>query len=247
MTSPYPRSLSPTPQDLEKKGRRSRRRWDLFVLITLLFFTLALFLPFLVVRRPIPWRPPDRHSFTRSLQAAFAPQNHKMWTPTPTVSLVLDYFTFGEDYLVFYRFHSLMGHLVKTALLWLLLRRLGVASHYAMGFAFLVTIWPSRIEGVMTPHMRGVIALTLFCYLAMYCATFADSPHWGWWIAGCTLSCIVAAGASLWAGLLFTAMPSVAWWCKRRDARFPWERLILPEIALIGSLLLSLHMSGYLG
>ncbi|MGN0866592.1 MAG: hypothetical protein ACI4SG_02805 [Oligosphaeraceae bacterium] len=235
------------PLSQELKNRRFQRRWDFFVLITLLFFSLALFLPVLVTRRPVPWRPPDRKSFVHSLQAAFAPQDHKAWTPTATVSLVLDYFTFGDDHMVFYRVHSLLGHLVKTAVLWLLLRRLRVSSHYAMGFAFLVAIWPSRIEAVMTPHMRGVIALTLFSYLAMLLATYINSPRWHLWMALCTVCCVFAAGASLWAALLLTAMPAVAWWRTPRGDVFPWHRLVLPELTLLGCLFLSLRMSGYLG
>ncbi len=244
MTVTHPTSQ---PLDQEQKNRQFQRRWDSFVLLTLIFFSLALFLPVMVTRRPVPWRPPDRKSFVHSLQIAFAPQNHKVWTPTPTVSLILDYFTFGDDHLFFYRVHSLLGHLLKTAMLWLLLRRLRISSHYALGFAFLVTIWPNRIEAVLTPHMRGVIALTLFAYLAMFTATYINSPRWHLWMAGSALCCALAVGASLWAALLITAIPSVAWWCTPRGSVFPWPRLVLPELTLLGCLLLSLRMSGYLG
>ena len=49
------------------------------------------------------------------------------------------------------------------------------------------------------------------------------------------------------AALLLTAIPSVAWWCTPRGSEFRWQRLILPELTLIGCLLLSFRMSGYLG
>ncbi len=211
----------------------------------MLVFLMMLFLPVMVSKRPVSWEPPSKKSFVRSVQIAFSKPSgaDQDYTPTPIVSLSADYFTFGSDYLVFYRLHSLLAQLAKTAFLWLLLRRLRVAGHYAVGFAFLMAIWPSSIEAVMTPAMRGAIAVSLFIYISLWAATYCASPKWLPWMFISGIAGFVALGASLWGAILIPTIPAVAWWCRTPGEKMKWLHLVIPEICVIAASVICLCMS----
>lgn len=220
-------------------------QWDKIALASLLILLFVLFVPVLASARPQSWQPPCPESFWGSIASAFRRNSEFGYHPTSVVSLSCDYFTFGFDYLVFYRLHSFFGQLCKTAFLWLLLRNLRVGRYLAFGFAFLTAIWPSHIEMVMTPYMRGRIALSLFSYLSLWAALHVSSRRWKWWIFVSSLSAFIAMGASLWAALLIPFIPILAFtfgWNGRMDD-FPWPRILIPEIVATLTFLFVAYMS----
>lgn len=224
---------------------RRRKSWDFIILLSMLVLLMMLFLPVMVSKRAVSWDPPNKKSFIRSVQLAFSKPTEPdaEYTPTPIVSLSADYFTFGNDYLVFYRLHSLLAQLAKTTFLWLLLRRLRVAGHYAVGFAFLMAIWPSSIEAVMTPTMRGAIAVSLFIYFSLWAATHCESKHWIPWMVVCGAAGFISIGASLWGAILLPAIPAVAWWRRNPGESLKWVRLVIPEIMVLCAAGLSICMT----
>jgi hypothetical protein len=234
-------------QTLRVKDALRKSRHDVHIFISLLLIVTAILMPSFLMRKPVPWKAAEPTSFVESMKTSFAGIPGKPYTPTINASLTIDYFVLGHRNPVFYRYHSLIGHLCRITLLWLLLRTLRVPANICLLVALLSAIWPSRIESVMHPQMRGIIAESLFIYAALLCATRIDSQRWLWWMVGCSLCCIIAVGASMiWSTSLILGIPLAALWCSKRKTGFPWERLILPMAVLLLTIAFSFHQSQYI-
>ncbi len=234
-------------QTLKVKDVQRKNRHDVRIFISLLVIIAAILTPSFLIWKPVPWQASNPASFVESLKSSFTGVPGRPYTPTIQASLTIDYFVLGAREPNFFRFHSLFGHLCKIIFLWLLLRALRVPANLRLLIALLSAIWPSHIESVAQPELRGVIAISLFSYAALYCATHIDSRRWLWWMVGASLCSVVAVGASMpWSALLLPGIPAVALWCSRRKTDFPWKRLVLPMAVLLLAIGFSFHASGYL-
>lgn len=234
-------------QTLKEKDAQRKNRHDVHIFLSLLVIVAAILMPSFLLWKPVPWKAPNPTSFVESLKTSFTGVPGKPYTPTIQASLTFDYFTLGARSPNFFRFHSLFGHLCKIIFLWLLLRALRMPANLCLLIALVSAIWPSRIEAVMQPELRGVTALSLFSYAALYCATHIDSRRWLWWMLGASLCSVVAVGASMpWSALLLLGIPAVALRCSRNKTGFPWKRLILPMAVLLLTIGFSFHTSRYL-
>ncbi len=234
-------------QSLRVKDALRKSRHDIHIFISLLLIVTAILMPSFLMRKPVPWKAAEPTSFVESMKASFEGIPGKPYTPTINASLTIDYFVLGAKKPTFFRYHSLIGHLCRITLLWLLLRTLRVPSSICLLVALISAIWPSRIESVIQPELRGVIATSLFIYASLYCATRIDSQCWIWWMVGCSLCCIIAVGASMiWSASLLLGIPLAALWCSKRKTGFPWKRLILPMAVLVLTLAFSFHKSQYI-
>ncbi len=234
-------------QTLKVKDVQRKNRHDVRIFISLLVIIAAILTPSFLIWKPVPWQASNPASFVESLKSSFTGVPGRPYTPTIQASLTIDYFVLGAREPNFFRFHSLFGYLCKIIFLWLLLRALRVPANLRLLIALLSAIWPSHIESVAQPELRGVIAISLFSYAALYCATHIDSRRWLWWMVGASLCSVVAVGASMpWSALLLPGIPAVALWCSRRKTDFPWKRLVLPMAVLLLAIGFSFHASGYL-